>query len=651
MTRPAAPRFAMSFTQDAVILERHGPEGWVPLGHARFDHGDLHRRLAALRDEARETDGLPDSGGPDTILVIPEDQILYTTLTVPPGSDPAIAVARALDGMTPYPVEDLAFDWAGADNGDDALRVAAVARQTLDEAEDFATAQGFRPSRFIARPEGDRFPGQPDFGASAMAREAETEHAARTAPDLASAGITAPDIALPKDEPLPAPVLMVSRIVPHVVAVTAEADEPAPAPEVAPAQPVESLIAEPVEAESTEKPASHPTVGPATVIRHAPHGAARPLNPRAQALRERAAEARARRVEPAVAAPTRTGLLTRLFPGGSSAPRPIGAASRLPDLTTLPAMLGLLAVGLIVALWLFGGSGSDSPQPQQVAEPQVQEPATETAAAPVEPTPAPAPAPVETAIAPEVIAPAPDDALTAALIEAMDTPAFEDTTEPGVEPDQPADTQIAAAPQAIPPAPLTPAAGNTAAAVDQAFATPLPESEQPPAAATDREPQTAPAGATAPAPASRPARPVTPTPTPETTAAVPAAPPRLSLSRSARPQTPPSRAAAPTADPAPAVPTNPQPFAQRSEPAPARVTGARPAQRPARPAVTRAAAPAPAAQPAAAPAPAPAPTARPAATPTTTAARPPRKPGGQGETREEGSAPEPDGQLTLTADE
>ena len=85
--------------------------------------------MAAVLNGLREQAG-GQAGELDTVLVIPDDQILYTVLTVPFCSDTAATIARALEASTPYRAEDLAFDWCPATNGDiETLRVAAVARR------------------------------------------------------------------------------------------------------------------------------------------------------------------------------------------------------------------------------------------------------------------------------------------------------------------------------------------------------------------------------------------------------------------------------------------------------------------------------------------------------------------------------------------
>ena len=167
-TRPA-PEFALSFSSAAVhLMERaQGPAGaaparggrWRECAAASFDAPDFRAEMARLRGLA--------ANGPDArvALIIPDDQILYTSLPVDAGADDSTDVGaglgRALDGLTPYAVEELAWDWRP--NGARDVRVAAVARQTLREAEDFARRHGFAASGFLGDPADGLFPAAPSF--------------------------------------------------------------------------------------------------------------------------------------------------------------------------------------------------------------------------------------------------------------------------------------------------------------------------------------------------------------------------------------------------------------------------------------------------------------------------------------------------------
>lgn len=629
-----APDFAMSFTQEAVVLERRDGRLWRPLGQARFAGPDLAATLNEMRGRAG---GVP--GRLDTVLVIPDDQILYTTVTVPVGSDTPAALARALESMTPYPAADLAFDWCPSETGDiETLRVAAVARRTLQEAEDFARAQGFRPSGFLARPGDARFEGDPDFGPSRLSSE-QAERPPFSEPDLTQARITAPEVedVMPEVSAPAAPsAAIVSRITPHHVAPAKDpggADRmgaAATAPATPPAQ-----VGDTDALASLESPSS--PSAPA-VIRHGQRHAdpaSRRLSPRAEAVHQRAAEARARRPEPQdQASRSGSGLTARLT--GIKVGR-------------LPAMIMGLLAALVVVLWLFGGgsepdriAGTGQPEPAPAADPAADPAAAPAAVGLADPAPAateatPADAgPVETAPAsdPATAAEDEDPAQTADDLAALQAPPeHAGATAPT---DQPADDPLTRAlNEAIQGGP------DGAAPETSQAETPVPDAPRVEAAAD-------------PAPARPdPAATASTAPSPDAAARAAAAANTLRLRSSARPpSSPPARAAAPAEpDTRPAVPSDPLPFARRTEAEPVRLTGVRPPERPAR--GRPAAAPQPAPQPAPiqqAPAPAAPAAETPAAAPRPAPVRPRARPDGL-TLLEEGSRSEDRADAPLTDSE
>ncbi len=159
------PNFALSLSFDGIgLLHRRFP-GWTLVDEVTLDTDDLSAALAELRSKAIAL----DASGLRTKLVIPNDQIKYLSIPVP-GDDPemqALAVLAALEGATPYRVDELVYDWT-ADGPD--LKIAAVARETLDEAEAFAVDHAYAPVCFVATPANDDFSGEPFFGETAHAR-------------------------------------------------------------------------------------------------------------------------------------------------------------------------------------------------------------------------------------------------------------------------------------------------------------------------------------------------------------------------------------------------------------------------------------------------------------------------------------------------
>ncbi|MDF3855099.1 hypothetical protein ACDP63_08775 [Paracoccus sp. P2] len=619
MSLDSVTEYALSFSEDAVHLERRerGPQGqggaapaaWRHLGSVDFASPDFHDELARLRSMATGTEAvLP------VVLIIPDDQILYTTLTVAPGADRDHAVGRALDGLTPYAIEDLAFDWQGEG---DSVRVAAVARQTLREARDFARQYGFEGQGYCAAPAAGLYPGEPVFVLEAAARS-------RPQVDPAQAGVTAsallieeePDAAQDTldldgdgDEALedaaaespsqaqPAPAadgeadvaeeVSAPPAEPETVAGFSEdaevftgnddektessligapdpvsfpaADEKAATPEEGDASGI-AEAADPDQPAAFAAAATAPEAGPGTRSAAAPQAGAA-LNPRARAVHERAADAR-------------------------RSPRPAGSAPAQPrrpgergGLAGLIAMLGTLVVGLIL-IWAFLVPDRQEPQLAAAA------PATQPAAPATQPA-APATQPAEQAPV-QIAEPAPAASQPATAMTEPD-PAPTPALEPVAAPQQ----RVAVAPAPAPPSALTEeerrrvmvAAAAVAAAVvpppaQVTAAAPAPEPAPAQDSTQDSTTASVAAAATLPAarsaPAAAPARPG------------PAAAP---LTSSARPQLAPRRSTpqttVPRADTAPRVPSDPLPYeASRSRVQP--VGSARPPGR------SRPAAPAPA---------------------------------------------------------
>jgi hypothetical protein len=159
VTLPAmTTKFALDLSLDGIRLLYLAEGGWTVVGDAAIEDPALDQRLAGLRAQAEGLAGEPVG----TQLVIPPSQIRYARVPRP-AADPVTAadLAPAIAGLTPLDPSELAFDWEV--EGEE-VRIALVDRQTLDEAEAFATAYGFNPAGFSARPTPAQFPRIPDFG-------------------------------------------------------------------------------------------------------------------------------------------------------------------------------------------------------------------------------------------------------------------------------------------------------------------------------------------------------------------------------------------------------------------------------------------------------------------------------------------------------
>lgn len=157
------PQFALSLSSDGISLLMRGTDGWHGLGTVGFGGDTMEADLAALRQRGAELTETPATDPLPVKLIIPEDQIRYLALDTGPlplGSR-RDAAATALEGATPYAVSELSFDIAAHGV---TTHVAAVALETLQEAETFARAQGFAPLCYLATPEESAFVGEAFLG-------------------------------------------------------------------------------------------------------------------------------------------------------------------------------------------------------------------------------------------------------------------------------------------------------------------------------------------------------------------------------------------------------------------------------------------------------------------------------------------------------
>jgi hypothetical protein len=153
------PNFALSLSFEGIRLLLRAAEGWRLVDAVSLDSADLVGDLAQLEAKAREL-------GEESVtskLIIPNDQIKYITLeTGDLDEDARDQIARdALEGATPYAVSDLAY--AVSFSGSQTY-IAAVAHETLAEAEAFAKEHNFNPVSWVAIPEHGSFNGEPFFG-------------------------------------------------------------------------------------------------------------------------------------------------------------------------------------------------------------------------------------------------------------------------------------------------------------------------------------------------------------------------------------------------------------------------------------------------------------------------------------------------------
>lgn len=155
------PEFALILSSDGIVLLKREADDWYRVGAASLGSSTFTNDLKDLRKVGENL----IAGDINCKVVIPDDQIRYLTIETGEISPEKrlIWARQALEGATPYAVNDLAFDLS-IDNTQ--THIAAVARETLDEAESFAYEHGFFPTSFVASPTNHPYVGEPFFGTS-----------------------------------------------------------------------------------------------------------------------------------------------------------------------------------------------------------------------------------------------------------------------------------------------------------------------------------------------------------------------------------------------------------------------------------------------------------------------------------------------------
>ena len=199
------PNFALSLSFEGIRLLHRNGEEWIVIGDVAIDETDLAEKLGELRKTA---EGL-EPGPIRTKLVLLNEQIKYTAIDSTMTSDDD--VYAALDGATPYQLHELVIDH---DRSGGRTHIAAVAKETLEEAEAFAVEHGFNPVAFVANAEPLTFLSEVFFGQTkaaqdllGMSEDVTRDEAMKisSAPFIAATVAKEPAATEPKKAPVAAP--------------------------------------------------------------------------------------------------------------------------------------------------------------------------------------------------------------------------------------------------------------------------------------------------------------------------------------------------------------------------------------------------------------------------------------------------------------
>ncbi|NDV98926.1 hypothetical protein [Salipiger sp. PrR002] len=264
------PDFALSLSSEGLTLLRRQAGGWRPLAEAPFSAGAFD----GLRNRALEA----DPAGTEVAIFLPNDQVRYIELPDPGDSQSVrrAALEAALDGATPYPVADLVLDWSLSGT---TLLGAAVARETMNEAEAFLRERGFEPVMFAAIPPSGTFRGAAYFGPASGWTGAAPERPAKV---ILLAPEAEPE-AQPEHRAEETSAAAVAAAAPAASATASESAESTDTPEVpsAPAEP--EPVAEPSKAPE-EQTAVQSDPAPAPPLPEFPEPAPEPQHPARPAM-------------------------------------------------------------------------------------------------------------------------------------------------------------------------------------------------------------------------------------------------------------------------------------------------------------------------------------------------------------------------------
>ena len=155
-------RWGFDLSMEAVRLMRRDAEQWQEFAREKLEGDDIETRLAALVAKANTDQPVE--------IFLPRDQILYTQVELKNADDAENAIRSSMDGRTPYALDELEIDWelVSASNA----QVAAVAHETLQEAEAFVTKGGLSVRAFSSLDTPAEFPRPPVFAEKQPVSEA-----------------------------------------------------------------------------------------------------------------------------------------------------------------------------------------------------------------------------------------------------------------------------------------------------------------------------------------------------------------------------------------------------------------------------------------------------------------------------------------------
>ncbi len=154
-------KYAIELSNEGVSLWLRGTDGrFNLLGQAALDDPNFSEKIGKIKKNHVRKDG-------SKLLAqvrIPQSEVFISELDLAPGADDAARskINRFLEAKTPYDANDLVIDQI-TNPASGKTYLAAVTKQTLNEAKDFISSYGFKAAYYTTKLDKTDFPREPRF--------------------------------------------------------------------------------------------------------------------------------------------------------------------------------------------------------------------------------------------------------------------------------------------------------------------------------------------------------------------------------------------------------------------------------------------------------------------------------------------------------
>lgn len=150
--------FTLHLSPEAISLaSRRSDDAWEIVVRTAPDAEDLSAAFAQMKSLIEAKDNA------QVLVIVPREQVLFTSCEAPDEATPTAerrAVEAKLDGLTPYELSELQYDWLRTDS---VIQIAAIAAETIQAAQEFIKSYGITAVALTVETLPDDYDGTPIF--------------------------------------------------------------------------------------------------------------------------------------------------------------------------------------------------------------------------------------------------------------------------------------------------------------------------------------------------------------------------------------------------------------------------------------------------------------------------------------------------------